>query len=211
MSRGAATLGVLVLLSGCTTVGRYEPKHFAEWRIAADKKLDGRALVLTTPEEDAYVWSGRPTGFVGSAITLTIPFGVLARESATRVFGDLFTGGAAASNEPSHVSDYRAVISPRVIAFQHRYTWSSLFTQSSEFSLSARVSLLDAHGAARFEKTYDSGRLEVPGREDLPAAESLVRAVHIAIQDLMLQAAADVRAELVRSTPAPAGPTAGSP
>lgn len=198
MTRTAMAVGALALLASCTHVGRYEPKHFASWRIAQDKKLEGRALVLTTAKDDAYVWSGRPTGWVGSATTLTLPFGVLAREAAKRVFGDLFLGGADASNDAAHLEGYRAVVSPRITAFRYKYRAWSILNQSGEFALSVHVALLDARGAVAFEKTYESERLEVAGRPHVAPAEGVSQAAHVAAQALMLQAARDVREQLAK-------------
>jgi hypothetical protein len=206
MTRTAMALGALVLLAGCTHVGRYEPEHFATWRIAQDKKLEGRALVLTTAKDDAYVWSGRPTGVVGSAMTLTLPLGVLAREAAKRVFGDLFLGGADASSDATHLEGYRAVVSPRITEFRHSYPWSSIFTQSGELALSVHVALLDARGAVAFEKTYESG-FEVAGRPGVAAGEAISQAAHVAAQALMLRAATDVREQLApEAAPGPLSP-----
>jgi hypothetical protein len=197
MTRTVTAVGALALLASCTHVGRFEPKHFASWQIAENKKLDGRALVLTTVQDDAYVWSGRPTGAVGAATTLTLPLGVLVREAAKRVFGDLFLGGADASNDTAHLDGYRAVVSPRITAFSYRYGWSAIFmTESGEFALSMRVALLDARGGVTFERTYASGRLEVAGRSQVAPAEAISQAAHVAAQALMLQAAADIATHL---------------
>ncbi len=196
MTRTVIAVGALALLASCTHVGTFEPKHFASWQIAENKKLDGRALVLTTVQDDAYVWSGRPTGVVGSATTLTLPLGVLGREAAKRVFGDLFLGGADASNDAAHLDGYRAVVFPRITAFSYKYGWSSIFTQGGEFALSMHVALLDARGGVAFERTYASGRLEVASRPQVAPAEAISQAAHVAAQALMLQAAADIASHL---------------
>lgn len=203
MRRAAGAMGALALLASCTHVGTYHPKHFAPWQIAPEKKLEGRALVLTTAGDDVYVWSGRPTSIFGSGITLRLPLGVVTREAARRVFGDLFIGGVEASNDASRREGYRAVVSPRVTAFEHEYGWFTGY-----FVLSIHVALLDAGGAVSFEKTYRSGRLEVAARPpEVETPEAISQGVHVAAQAIMLQAAGDVREHLAApAAPAPRPP-----
>lgn len=213
MTKPTMAMCALALLASCTHAGQFAPTNFAPWRIARDERLEGRALVLTTEKDDAYVWSGRPTGLVGSAMTLTLPLGVIAREAAKRVFGDLFLGGADVSNDAPRLEAYRAVVSPRITAFSYRYRWPSIFDNSAEFALSLHVALLDARGAVAFEQTYESDRVEVPGRYGVLPAEAITQAAHVAAQALMLQAAADIRERLAAQaapTVLAPGPTAGA-
>jgi len=195
----AAACTVLMGCGALTHTGAYDPSAFAPWRIAQEWKLEGRALILTAANDDAFVYSGRPRGFVGSATTLRLPLGVIVREAAVRVFGDLFLGGAKVSNDASRLEGCRAVITPRFVAFSHQYGWST-----NRFELSVRVALLDAGGQVAFEKSYDSGQLEVPaGVYRASPARPIDRAAHVAIQQLMLQAAADVRTHLEGRSPPP--------
>ncbi len=191
MIRTATTAAGLALLAGCTLVGAYDPSYFAPWRIDPVKKIEGRALVLTAAEDDAFVYSERPTTFIGSAFTLRLPLGVLAREAALRVFGDLFRGGAAASNDPSNAAGHRAVISPHVTRFTHTYYWTRAIV-----SMSVSVRLLDARDVVLFEKSYDAGPVEVETMDGPPAAERFTRTTQVTLQGLMLRAAADVKAQL---------------
>ncbi len=210
MTRAALAAGAMALLASCTHVGTFDPKHFQPWQIAEDKKLEGRALVLTAAEADGYVYSGRPASFVGSANTLTLPLGLLVREAAKRVFGELFLGGADASNDASHLEGYRAVVSPRLVGFTYQYGWSALYSPSGQFALSIRVALLNASGAVVFEKIYESGLLEATGSAQVDAPEAISRGAHVAAQTLMLQAAADLRERLAPQAAPPALPSPGA-
>ena len=195
MTRIAIAAGALAALTGCgalTYGGRYDRDAFAGWRIAQDRKVDGRALILTTAGDDAFVYSARPTGTLGSATRLELPLGVITREAALRVFGELFTGGATASSDASRAEGCRGVISPRPIAFDHRYGWTT-----ARFHVAVHVALLDERGQPLLEKLYDSGWLEAPRRHgERSAGRAIEREAHVAIQRLMLAAAADVKARL---------------
>jgi hypothetical protein len=202
MARTTLAGAALLLLAGCVTMGRYDPEYFAAWPISPEMKLEGRALIRTAPEEDAFVYSGRPVTFTGSAITLRLPLGVATREAAVRVFGDLFRGGAAASSDGGETAGYRVVISPRVTGFRHACRWS-LFAPRV-FTVSVAVAVQDGEGHDVLARTYDSGEVAVDNvavrkRE----AEAVSRTVQMALQALMLRAAADVKAAL-EGAPAPA-------
>jgi hypothetical protein len=199
--RGACAVLVVALLAGCTYVGKYNPRYLVPWRIDPAQKLDGRALILTEVQDDAFVYSGHPTGFTGCANTLRLPLGVLARQSAMLVFGGLFREGVSTSNDRSRLDGYQAVISPRIVSFAYNYEWSLLSTTT--IFLSVSVSRLDAHGNVVFEKTYDSGPVEGGSATGDAAGEAMNKAAHVTLQDLMLQAATDIKAQLeVRQSPA---------
>ena len=133
---------------------------------------------------------------MGSATRLELPLGEVTREAAVRVFGELFAGGAEPSNDASRLEGYRAVIAPRLGSFDHDYRGFDYRGFTARFDVSVRVALLDAGGKVLFEKTYDSGRIEAPTRERESGGTAVDRAAYVAIQRLMLQAAADVKAHL---------------
>lgn len=181
----------LALCAACTTTGRYDPKYFAPLPIASDKKVDGRALIEMSGEDEAFVFSGRPTTIVGSAGTLVLPLGQITREAALNVFGALFTGGAeAATAVPPAQGGHAVIVSPRVERFSYSYG-------IGEFRpvLAISVAALDPEGRTLLDRrTYESaGSAAVPTEQPV---EFLSRTTQLAVQSLMLRAATDVRARL---------------
>jgi hypothetical protein len=195
MGKTIGAAGVIALMTtGCTFTyaEKYDPKAFASWRIAQDQKVEGRVLILTTAEDDAFIYSGAPKGtWVGSATTLTLPLGVITREAAARVLGGLFVGGAVTSNDGSQLAGYGIVVTPRLADFGYEI---GLFSRS-HLEASVRVTVRDAEGKAAFEKIYASGRFEVTDPSDFKQ-RVIAHAAHVVIQTLMLRAAADVKAHL---------------
>lgn len=197
--RGIA-IASLALLAGCSTVhGVYDPRRFADWPIDPAKKLDGCVTILTTPQEDAFVWRGKPTGFVSSAYTLEVPLGMITREAAVRVLGDLFRGGAVKVSGGGAPSACRVVVAPRPT----RFAWTAYMFSRPAFELSVQVDATSAAGATVLSKLYESGRWRAgaPGEQDAP---SVTASAHVVLQQVMLRAAADLKAELERARP-PAG------
>jgi hypothetical protein len=195
MKQTVIAASALALASACAFEGRYDKRYFRATGIAEEERLDGRALVLTSSDDDEYVYSARPTGFAGSGTTLTLPLGVVVREAALKVFGDLFRGGADALTDRTGLEGYRAVVSPRLAGFSHVYGWTT-----ASVVVSVRVSLLDAKGNVLREKTY-SDEFESEGAGALRASGSdagsvMSRMAQVAVQTLMLRAAADVKAFL---------------
>lgn len=193
----------LVAAAACTVVGKYEPERFADWRIAADMKLAGCAAVRTAPEDDALVYRGRPSGVVGSAVTLEVPLGKITREAARRVFGDLFLGGAVAAPVSPGEAPCAVAITPRATRFE----WSYPGLGTPLLEVSVAVLARDASGRVLVERSYDSGPVR---GEATGGARAVVAATHVALQALMLRAAEDLRAQLVPAT-APASPRGAAP
>jgi hypothetical protein len=211
IGRAGAARGELVVLlaafaalAGCARTMSYDATRFAAWRIAADRKLDGRAAVLTTPEDDTTEWARKPSGAVGSAGTVRVPVGVIAREAARRVLGELFLDGAEALHEAAGLERYRAVVTPRITAFEYHFPLSAMFTSRVELALSLHVIARDARGEVLLDRTYDSGRIQADGAGRDDAAAALDRGVHQVAQALMLRAAADVREHLAPAAAASA-------
>jgi hypothetical protein len=197
--RWIAALGFLAV--GCVVTGRYDPRLFAPVEVAPEKRLDGQALVLTAPEEDAYQFSGKPTSFAGSGVTLTMPLGLQTREAARGVFDALFRGGARVSSAEPALEAYRVVVSPRVTRLVHRYT----MTHGVELELWVRVVARAGPGELLFDRTYASGLFAL--EDSRPAEVNLAYGVDYVLQRVLLRVAVDVRTCLVGpACPEPAPP-----
>lgn len=184
----------LAVCAACTTTGTYDARFFAPLPIASEKKLDGRALIQMTAEDGAYVFSGRPTSFVGSAMTVALPLGQMTREASLNVFGTLFRGGAEAKPFGSVPPGYQVVVSPRIERFSHSYGIGDFRP-----AIAISVSVLDPEGRSLDRRTYEfSGSASTPLPRETQA-EYTSRAVQVIIQSLLVRAAADVRARLVEA------------
>jgi hypothetical protein len=171
---------------------RYDPKPFAPLPIASDKVMAGRALIQMTAEDEALVFTGRPTTFVGSAGTLVLPLGQITREAALNVFGALFIGGAeAASTVPAARGGYAVIVSPRVERFSYGYG-------IREFRpvLAISVAVLDSEGKILIERRSYELAASAAVTQEQPV-ESMSQTTRLVAQSLMLRAAADVRTRLV--------------
>lgn len=196
-------IGWLVMLPACSPVvkGTYDPGRFADWPIDPAKKLDGCVTLSTTAEEDAFVWRGGPKGRVAKTVTLEVPLGLITREAAARVFGDLFRGGLA-KDAGSAAAGCRVVVTPRPTQF----AWVDHVFSPPQLEVSVRIEARTASGETLVSKEYSARWRAGVAYRKIPA-EDVVPAAHPAVQSLMLQAAGDVKAALERATPgAPAAP-----
>lgn len=205
MLRFLTVIAAAAILAGCAYTATYNPAHFNVQRLADDQKLEGRALILTDSQDDAYTFTGKPTSFTGGGTTLAIPLGLITREAANLAFADLFREGADKSNDRSAVARYAAVVSPKVKSFTYEYNQLKNlgFAITPTVVVAVSVSLLDEQGKSFWDKTYESGNFEgdtymISGSP----GEDVGKAAHRAIYGLMLKAAGDTR-EQVKARPRP--------
>jgi hypothetical protein len=196
--RGLALAAILLgaLLSGCAQMATYNPAYITKPVTADADKLAGKALVYTVKADDDAVWKGNPTSFTGSATTLSIPLGVIAREIAAVVFGDTFRDGAVKANSLAAATGYRVIVQPKVSAFSYEYNGlkNAGFAITPTVILTLEVSLLDAAGKTVNQRRYDSGTVETPAYFISGApGEEIGKATHKALFDLMTRAAKDLR------------------
>lgn len=188
-----------IALAGCAQTATYNAAYVKPTVTPAADKLAGKALVYTVKSDDDTAWMGKPTSFTGSGTTLTIPLGVIVREIAATVFGDVFRDGAVKANTFDRAADYRVVVQPRVTHFSYEYNQlkNAGFAITPTVVVSLEVSLLDVGGKPVSQRRYDSGTVEMPAYflSGSPG-EEIGKAAHKAIFDLMVRAAADVRESL---------------
>lgn len=197
------TLAAL-LLGGCAQMATYNAAYVASPVTPEAAKLPGKALVYTTQADDDNAWVGKPTSFTGSATTLNIPLGVIAREIAATVLGDAFRGGVVKANAlPAAGAGYRVVVQPRVTAFSYEYNQlkNAGFAITPTVILTLDVAVLDAAGKTLRQQRYDSGTVEMPAYflSGSPG-EEIGKAAHKAVFDLMMRATSDLR-EWLRTQP----------
>ncbi|MFO1206190.1 MAG: hypothetical protein U1E63_10750 [Burkholderiales bacterium] len=205
------TAAVLLILVGCAHTGTYNAGYLAAARRPAAVPSEGRVLVVTTEQEDAYVYSGHPTSFTGAATTLTVPLGIILKEATIAAFADAFHGGAEASSSVHDADRFVAVVSPHPVSFTYEYNQLKnvgfAITPTAVVSIDVRV--LDGANATRWHKVYASGPVEGPSYMlNTSPQEEIVKVTHKAAYDLMAKAAVDVSAEVVANRTAPAAPEA---
>jgi hypothetical protein len=203
-------LGVLALtvLAACAHTGAYDPADLAAARRPAATSAPGKALVYTTAEEDAHVFTGPPTSFTGSATKLTLPLGVIARESARAAFADQFAAGADLTSEPRALEGYAVRVHPRVVDFSYEYNQLKNlgFAITPTVRTTVLVQVLDEAGAVRWERSYPSGDVEDSAYMiDTAPGARITRTAHRALYQVMARAAEDIAREVV-GPPGPAKP-----
>lgn len=207
MSRAALVAAAALSLSACTYTTRFNPALFDSPPPPETERVDGRVLVMTAAQDDAWIHSGHPSSFTGSGTTLQIPLGEITREAAVKAFGDLFRGGVDRSNHVVGLESYRVVVAPRTVKFDFKYNAlrNVGFAITPQAGVQVEVSLLDARGAPAWQRTYDSGLED--GRTYFLAGDPgdrVAEATHRALLRVMRQAAADVKGVLL--APAPEAP-----
>jgi hypothetical protein len=198
----------LALLAGCTSVATYRTDYVKMTEVPAAERLAGRGLVYTQADEDAYVFSGNPTSFTGSASTLKMPLGLMNREIALSVFGAAFIEGAEHSNALPAEGRHAVIVHPSVTGFEYGYPQLKNlgFAITPEARVQMKVRVLDPGGAALFERSYDSGIREAGSYMlDFSPEERVSKLAHQEIADLLQQAVKDIR-EYLAGAAAPATP-----
>jgi hypothetical protein len=191
-------IGLLLisLLSGCSHVAIYNPSYLTDSiPVEHSQAGKGRVLILTDASADAYKFVGNPTSFTGGGTTLALPLGIMTREIALRVFGEVYKDGHDRSNTVPAGSDYAAIITPRVTHFEYAYNQlkNAGFAVTPQVRMTLTVKLIDSGGGVLLDKSYDSGLVD--GKTYLMTgepAEKINRTAHMVLYDLMLKASNDV-------------------
>lgn len=194
-----SALALAALLAGCAQTATYNAAYVSKPSYAEADRLAGRVLVYTEKADDETPYVGNPTSFTGSATKLTIPLGLIAREIAATVFGELFRDGAVKSGSLEGAAQYRVVVQPKVRQFSYEYNQAKNlgFAITPTVILTLDVSLLDGAGKQVRRRSYESGTVEMPAYMISGSpGEEIGKAAHKALSDLMARAANDLRDEL---------------
>lgn len=195
-----------VTLSGCVYHVAYNPSYLPSPPSFPDP-LPGKAMLYTSPSDDAYTFKGRPSSFTGGGSQLEIPLGMMSKQIAQNILNRLFAGNCAPNNTMQNPADYTAVIHPRVISFDYKYNrMRNLdFATTPQVNISVQVNLHDQTGNVFFSKTYSSGTFSGKTVMDtLKPGELINKTTHEALSLLYNQAAGDIDQTLrARKTTAP--------
>lgn len=194
-----SALALAALLAGCAQTATYNAAYVSKPSYAEAERLAGRVLVYTEKADDETPYVGAPTSFTGGGTKLTIPLGLIAREIAATVFGELFREGAVKSGSLEGAAQYRVVVQPKVRQFSYEYNQAKNlgFAITPTVILTLDVSLLDGAGKPLRKRSYESGTVEMPAYMISGSpGEEIGKAAHKALSDLMARAASDLREEL---------------
>ena len=209
-----AAVGVLSA-TGCSTTVFYNPGLVAQRIQQVGAPTPGRVLIYTTPEQDAYVYKGRPTTFVGSAVTAHIPFGRMTHEIAVAAFDGAFSQGAVTGHSLDRPVDYEVILIPSVTEFDYHYRprAGSMLKSVADIRMKLRGKVLTPSADVLMDKVYDSNRVASEGTAGY-VPKMLNKVAHTTLCDLMSEFARDVKLVVLqqsRGAPAPSYRTSTPP
>lgn len=204
------TLALAVgIFAGCAWTGAYNPSYLAAARRPATATVDGRVLVVTSAQDDAYSFTGAPTSFSGGGTKLTMPLGAIVREAAIAAFADTFKGGAEAAATITNGERYALIVEPRLLSYSYEYNQLKnvgfAITPTAVVSVDVRV--VDAAGVTRWQRQYAPGPVEGPAYIlNTSPQDEISKVTHKALYDVFAKAAADIVREQIVLVPFAAVP-----
>jgi hypothetical protein len=191
-------LVVALLVSACAYVGTYHPSAFDGFT-SADPPLQGKVLIYSTAKDDAYVYTGHPTSWAGSANTLTLPLGEITRHAAEAAFGSQFSGGFDSANTLDAPGAHDFVIYTRVLDYRYGFNVYSGYTSAPNVQVRISVEVLGHGRSLLFKRQYDSGQVDGSTTYfiDLHPGEHISETTHTALLQVLMKAMEDMRSEKV--------------
>ncbi|WP_128106574.1 hypothetical protein [Azoarcus sp. DN11] len=182
------------------------PTYFQYQPHSYDARISGVGAVEMPRATQEEVFSGKPTSFTGGGTTLTLPLGNITRDAANLAFKDVFSGGVRVVESASGAKDFIAVIRPKVSRFTYEYNQLKNvgFAVTPTAVISLSVTLADAEGKPRWERTFESGNFE--GESYMISGspgEEISKATHKAMMKVMQEAADTIHSELRTNPPSP--------
>lgn len=200
----AALLIVTLAAAGCSMSTGYRPDYVQSRAVSVDERIAGKALLVTAPADDQYIFTGKPTSLTASASTLSVPLGFMVRQIAETVLGEVCTQGV--DHAGAAADGYAVIVQPRITAFEYGYPQLKNlgFAITPEARVDLNVKLLDSAGQMLTDKDYSTGTRE--GRSYVLSGspqEKINRIAHQGIYDLLREATADIAKYLQTTTSVP--------
>ncbi len=182
-----------LVITGCSSVATYNPGYGDE-PAPVSLPLQGKALIYTTAEDGAYIFSGHPTSFTGGGTTLTVHLGEIIHRLATRAFANIFENGADYAQSLDAQDQYTIVVKPKSTNFTYAYNQlkNAGFAITPQVDVGIHVTVLHANGEPLLDKHYASGLYD--GKTYFMSGspgDEVNKAVHEAIAKLVNDAALD--------------------
>jgi hypothetical protein len=199
------TVALTVALSGCAYQVAYDPEYVTEE--TPSYVADAEVVILMHPHDTEYVFQGSPTTDVGEFTTLTIPIGNIMQEITAEVFQSCFAFGVVFTQELTRDMNYLVAIEPEIQNFSYGYDRvpidtpedempRSITTPQVEFDLAVKA--YDSSGKIVLERTYSSGLVSGESYEVTNRPyERVNETFHVALQQIMLRVADDIRPLLI--------------
>lgn len=179
---------------------------------------EAEIIVLMHDHDVELVYEGAPDSVVGESTTLTMPIGSIMREITARVFRSCFMYGVVFTEALPPEMDYVVAIEPEIRDFSYQYARrveeglvevrptrsgegleeSPVFITTPQVQFELAVTAYDRTGRTVLERTYPSGL--VSGESWVVSYrphERINETFHMALNDIMLTVAEDVRPLLV--------------
>jgi len=198
--------------TGCSTTVFYNPTLVEDRIQPVGVSTPGRVLIYTTAKQDAYVFKGRPTTFVGSAVVAKIPFGRMTHEIAVATFDKAFSDGAVAGRSLNRPSDYNVIVIPTVTEFDYHYRPlpGSMLKTAADIRMQLRGKVLSPGADVLLDRVYDSNRVLSEGTAGY-VPKMLNKVAHTTLCDLMADFARDVKLIVLQQGQAAPAPRSAAP
>lgn len=187
----------LSIAAGCSYSVDYNRAYLGNPDLGIKSPVAGKGAILSTVDQDNYTFIGNPTSFTGGGTKMTVPLGIISRESSRLVLAQMFSEGAEVINTlPSNPGQYVAVIQPAVVGYQYAYNQLKNlgFAITPQASVAIQVKLLNEAGDVTFEKVYESGLQESKAYFiSTEPQERINELTHQLFVELLTQAAADIQ------------------
>lgn len=184
-----------LIANGCTSVVVYKPSYLDVYSQNKPNSTNCKTIVYTTEADDNFVYKGRPSSATGGAYGIEMPIGILTKEIAQYAFNQACIGGALVSKDLNTASANDLIVYPKVTAFDYRYndTKNLGLAVTTQVRVVLDVAIIDAGGHACYTGEYDSGYVDGnTALFHLSPLESVNKATHKVIYELMTRAAADI-------------------
>jgi hypothetical protein len=195
----------LFFIGGCAYNANYNTSYLASARRPVAEPFEGKVLIVTSAQDDRYVYTGNPTSFTGAATSLTIPIGQILKESAVAAFVDAFKAGADTKNLEIGASvsyadsgKYVAIVTPKLVSYSYEYNQAKNlgFAITPTAVVVTDVRIIDQEGKTSFQKQYESGPVEGPAYMiNISPQEEINKVTHKAFYEIFAKAAADIGRE----------------
>ncbi len=200
--RSLLTLVPVLLLCGCAFNAGYNPNYISSQPIQLG--IQGKGLVVVSPTDAQWTYSGHPTSFTGGGTTLTVPIGEISKQIALRVFGAAFKDGVDFRDAVGDTKGYRLVVQPKVAQFTYAYNQLKNlgFAVTPQVNMQLHVVLTAPDGKTLVDKFYTSGLVDgdsyvLTGQP----AEKVNQLIHQTIFKLMTDAATEAKQSLDAARP----------
>ncbi len=194
--RRLAILIPLFLAVGCAHTAQYKPEYVREEIDRIQPTIQGTALVVTEPVDDAKLYSQHPSSWTGKTNTFNVKLGEFLRDITVAALSKKFEGGAKSSNAMPTDSNYRVVVKPRILNFDYRYNQLKNLGMAitPEAKIDISVAVYDSTSKKVMEKTYQSNEYVSGGGYvmSMQPAEKVNKAIHQTLYLLVWKMTKDI-------------------